>query len=198
MMNINDEIIKMLEMPGIIIESDPYCDSSVMNSRKHIADMIMACEFVDEMEIYSLDIIQEIARVNRNCCRYITTSGFSLAALQKISNLIRSSESPRIMCVHKNDSFTDKELRNIQRILKTSFVEQDERIIYTVDTIDAEYPIDMNLLKLYSLDVKELTFDYVLLNDLGFDKTIDEYIGSKKFIIDSIQGIKYHCKKMGM
>ena len=196
MMNINNEISKLIESPDISIEVDTRCDSSIMNTNKNINDIMLMAEYVREMEIYVCDLISEINRVNSETSKTVTTNNFCLQTIQELRNIIDKQQTPRIISIYKSKGFEKRERELISKCLSGMYVEDDEYVIYCVNSVEDDYPIDVNRLKLYGVDTRSMRLDYVLLNNESYDILIDKKIGIKKYLLETLDALTYHSKRM--
>lgn len=196
MMNINDEISKLIKNPDISIEVDTRCDSSIMNTNKNINDIMLMAEYVREMEIYVCDLISEINRVNSETSKTVTTNNFCLQTIQELRNIIDKQQTPRIISIYKSKGFEKRERELISKCLSGMYVEDDEYVIYCVNSVEDDYPIDVNRLKLYGVDTRSMRLDYVLLNNESYDILIDKKIGIKKYLLETLDALTYHGKRM--
>ena len=196
MMNINDEIKKFIQNPDVHIQSDTRCDSSIMNTNKNIGDMMLISEYVKEMEVYSYDIISEINRINSETSVTVTTNNFTLESVRALRNIIDSGRTPRIISIHKGNGFEGREKELIKKCLNDMFVEEDEYVMYSFNSVEDDYPIDINRLKLYGVDMRSMRLDYVFLNNESYDIIIDSKVGMKKYLVESIDALMYHNKRM--
>lgn len=196
MMRINDEIRKFLNNPIVQLEVDNKCDSSIMNSKKSISDMMLMSEYVDAMEVYVCDIVSEITRLNRDSAESVTTNNFGRASIDEIKRIIDSGKTPRIISIYKMFGFDGKEGSLIQRCLRNIYTEVQSDLIYCINSVDDEYPIDVNKLKLFGVDTRSMNIDYIFLNNESFDFRVDKVLGMKKYLVESLTALDYHNERM--
>ena len=51
-------------------------------------------------------------------------------------------------------------------------------------------------LKLFGVDTRSMTIDYIFLNNESFDFRVDKALGMKKYLVESLTALDYHNERM--